>query len=113
MSREDVYQILYLIRKDGNSPFRKWLKALDVQSRMRVNKSVRKIALGNFGDWKNVGKGVFELRLHFGPGYRIYFAKVKDVLVVLIAGGTKKTQEKDIKKAQELLREYKDETGTF
>lgn len=63
--------------------------------------------LGNFSSVKGVGAGVFELRLDFGPGYRIYFGKDGDQIVILLGGGTKKRQQADLERAQELWQEYK------
>ena len=64
------------------------------------------MALGNYGDCKPAGAGIFELRLHLGPGYRIYFGQEKQTLVILLMGGDKQTQERDILKAQEYWKDY-------
>ena len=68
-----------------------------------------RIKVGNFGDHKGLGKGVSELRIDFGPGYRVYYGRDGDSLVILLAGGTKKRQARDIEKAQALWNEYKQE----
>lgn len=67
---------------------------------MRIDRA----AFGNFGDAKPVGEGVNEMRVHYGPGYRVYFVQRGKTLVILLSGGTKKTQAKDIKKAKELAK---------
>ncbi len=72
---------------------------------MRIDARIRRLSLGNFGDVKPVGEGVSELRIDYGPGYRVYFARRGQTLVVLLAGGDKKTQDRDIKKALELVHE--------
>jgi putative addiction module killer protein len=83
-----------------------WFNSLhDRQARVRVDARIRRLSLGNFGDVKPVGEGVSELRIDYGPGYRVYFTQRGQTLVVLLAGGDKKTQDQDIKKALELVRE--------
>lgn len=69
---------------------------------------IRRLSLGNFGDVKPVGEGVSELRIDYGPGYRVYFHRRGEVLVLLLVGGTKKTQGSDIAKAKQLAREWED-----
>ncbi len=92
----------------GRSPFGGWFDGLDVQAAVKVRRSVARMEFGNFGDAKPVGKGVIERRIDFGPGYRIYFGRDGDELVILIAGGTKKRQQKDIETAQSYWADYKD-----
>lgn len=64
------------------------------------------MALGNFGDCKPVGEGVFELRFHFGPGYRVYYGSYQQTIVVLLWGGDKKAQSRDVKRAQEYWKDF-------
>ena len=78
---------------------------LDRQARARINARIRRLSLGNPGDVKPVGEGVSELRIDYGPGYRIYFVQRGQTLVILLAGGDKHTQDRDIKTALELARE--------
>jgi putative addiction module killer protein len=86
--------------------FANWLRKLrDEQARARVQIRIRRLSLGNFGDVKPVGEGVGELRIDYGPGYRVYFHQVGDLLVLLLIGGTKKTQDADIVKAKQLAKE--------
>jgi len=83
-----------------------WFKSLrDRQARARINTRIRRLSLGNLGDVKPVGEGVSELRIDYGPGYRVYFVKRGETLVILLAGGDKRTQDRDVKKALELARE--------
>ena len=82
-----------------------WFNGLrDRQAQARINVRIRRLSLGNPGDVKPVGEGVSELRIDYGPGYRVYFVQHGQTLVILLAGGDKHTQDQDIKKAQELAR---------
>lgn len=91
----------------GRSPYRDWLVKLDVATIARVIAGVLRMEGGNFSNAKAVGAGVSELRLDFGPGYRVYFGKDGDRLVILLAGGSKKRQQADIEAAHTLWTEYK------
>ena len=83
----------------------RWFESLrDRQARTRIDIRVRRLSLGNPGDVKPVGEGVSELRIDYGPGYRVYFVQRGQTLVVLLAGGDKRTQARDIKAALELAR---------
>ena|SRR5688572_13144360 len=84
----------------GRSPFRQWLVALDLVTRARVQARVLRFETGNLGDHKQLGEGVWEARLDFGPGYRIYFGRSGRDLVLLLLGGDKGSQVKDIKQAK-------------
>ena len=89
--------------------FKKWFKTLrDRRARARIDIRIKRISLGNFGDVKSVGKGVFELRIDYGPGYRVYFVERNRIRIILLAGGKKSTQKQDITKAQELARSLED-----
>ncbi len=80
--------------------FRRWLRKLsDKQAQTIIGGRIRRLESGNFGDAKPVGNGVSELRIHFGPGYRIYFQRRGHVVILLLCGGDKSTQEQDIKLA--------------
>ena len=85
--------------------FAKWLDALrDIQARARVQARIERLAHGNPGDVQSVGEGVSELRIHYGPGYRVYFKQEGRQLITLLAGGDKRTQSKNIRIAQRLAR---------
>jgi putative addiction module killer protein len=87
--------------------FANWLRKLrDEQARARIQVRIRRLSLGNFGDAKSVGQGVSELRIDYGPGYRVYLMQRRGLLIVLLAGGTKKTQQADIVKAKALAKEW-------
>lgn len=86
--------------------FSNWLRKLrDHNARARIQIRIRRLSLGNFGDVKPVGEGVSELRIDYGPGYRVYLQQQGNLLVLLLAGGSKKTQQTDIAKAMKLAKE--------
>lgn len=101
--------ILILQLSDGKAPFETWHIGLDKILQRAVDARLTRISVGNFGDHKSVGEGVFELRIPKGPGLRIYYGLKGDSIVVLIGGGDKSTQQKDIVKAKELWRRYRNE----
>ena len=85
--------------------FAKWLDELrDIRARARVQARIQRLAAGNPGDVKPVGEGVSEMRIDYGPGYRVYFTRRGNEVVILLAGGDKSTQDTDIKTAQGLAR---------
>lgn len=89
--------------------FARWLKRLkDADAKARINLRIRRIALtGSLGDYKSVGGGVFELRVDCGPGYRLYFAWRKQTVILLLIGGDKSSQQRDIARAKMLNEEYR------
>ena len=94
---------------NGQAPFTEWLKSLrDQRTHKRIQSRIDRIASGNLGKPEPVGDGVFELRLQFGPGYRIYFGQVGNTIVLLLCGGDKSTQVRDIERAKNYWREYKE-----
>jgi putative addiction module killer protein len=85
--------------------FDSWLSKLkDARGKARIVERIRTAERGNFGDCKSLGNGVFGIRIHFGPGYRVYFARDKEATYVLLCGGTKGRQQRDIQKARELVK---------
>jgi len=91
----------------GRSPYAEWFDELNAPAAAKVAIAVTRIAQGNFSKVKGVGSGVHECRIDFGPGYRVYFGKDGDRLVILLGGGTKKRQEQDIQAAIALWQDYK------
>lgn len=84
--------------------FREWLDALtDVRAQVRIAARLRMAEAGSLGDWKTVGERVSEMRVNIGPGYRLYFTRRQSILIVMLAGGDKSTQARDIRRAQKLL----------
>ncbi|MDA8108503.1 MAG: type II toxin-antitoxin system RelE/ParE family toxin [Betaproteobacteria bacterium] len=97
---------------EGRQPVRDWLLGLrDVQAVSRIEARLARLAQGNFGDTEPVGEGVLELRIDWGPGYRVYFARLGQVVVLLLRGGDKRTQDKDIERAKEYFKDYKARTA--
>lgn len=91
----------------GKQPIILWLESLkDNKIRYRIKERLDRIALGNMGDCKSVQKGVFELRLDFGPGYRIYYGEENNDVIILLCGGDKSSQKQDIKKAIRYWEDY-------
>jgi putative addiction module killer protein len=85
--------------------YAEWFASLrDQKARARIDVRIRRLSLGNPGDVKPIGSGVSELRIDYGPGYRVYFLQRGPMLIILLAGGDKGTQDRDIKKALELAR---------
>ena len=91
----------------GHSPFREWVDALDAQPAQKVARALYRLGLGNFSNVKGVGSGVFEYKLNFGPGYRVYFGKDGEEIVILLGGGTKRRQQHDIQVALARWENYK------
>ncbi len=100
-------EIRRYIKPDGRIPFLEWYYYLrDAKARVKIEARLERVELGNVGDYRSVGQGVFELRIDCGPGYRVYFGQVGTVIVLLLCGGDKSTQEQDISKAKEYWRDY-------
>ncbi len=93
----------------GRAPFSEWYDAIqDLNLQGRIDRRLERVANGNFGDYRSVGSGVFELRLHFGPGYRIYFGEVDNTIVLLLCAGDKSSQARDIRRAKDYWSQYKE-----
>lgn len=89
--------------------FDRWLRKLrDPQAKARVEMRIRRLSLGNAGDVQPIGEGLSEMRVDYGPGYRVYFKQQSSVLVLLLCAGDKRTQQKDIAKAREIAAQWKD-----
>jgi putative addiction module killer protein len=104
-----VLDVREYIDAAGRSPFTKWLRALNVQAAAKVATALERIADGNLSNVKTVGNGVLEYKVDFGPGYRIYFGRDGDRLVILLAGGTKKRQQEDIRQAKANWEDYRNQ----
>ena len=90
--------------------FDAWLSKLkDARGKARIVERIRSAERGNFGDCEPVGNGVVEMRIHFGPSYRVYFTRASEVVYVLLRGGTKRGQQRDIAKAHEMIQLLKEE----
>ena len=98
---ESTIQIKLLETDEGKVPFEQWYDSLkDKVTKVRIRRRLDRVELGNFGDTESVGEGIYELRLHFGSGYRVYFARVGNTVIVLIGGGDKSSQNTDIAQAK-------------
>lgn len=106
LGRSVAFTAREYLTADGRNSFRDWLAGLDVAVKARIQARVLRFELGNLGDHKSVGAGVWEARLPFGPGYRIYFGKDGDSVILLVAGGAKASQAQDIRRAQGFWRDY-------
>ncbi len=107
-------EVKVLTLDNGKCPFEEWFSSLkELSTRLRISARVARVQNGNLGDVRGVGAGIHEIRLDFGPGYRLYFALAGQVIIVLLAGGDKSTQSKDIQTAQRLWKENQDATERF
>ncbi|HYX15419.1 MAG TPA: type II toxin-antitoxin system RelE/ParE family toxin [Nostoc sp.] len=93
---------------DGKNIFDEWLDSLqDRRAKAKIRARLDRVEDGNLGDCKSVGEGVFELRIDYGPGYRIYFGQEGITIIILLCGGDKSTQKQDVDKAQEYWKDYR------
>lgn len=102
-----MIELRYYLGSDGESPFEDWFSGLDAAAAAKVSVALARVEQGNLSNVKGVGEGVLEYRLDWGPGYRVYFGRDGDVLVILLTGGTKRRQQRDIETAQALWADYK------
>jgi putative addiction module killer protein len=106
---DEERRLVYCKDERGRSHFSSWLSSLkDKKTRARIQNKVRQLRVGNFSNCKSVGGAVHELKINFGPGYRVYFAPEGEEIIVLIGGGDKSTQEVDIENAKSRYRRYKE-----
>ncbi|MBF0491614.1 MAG: type II toxin-antitoxin system RelE/ParE family toxin [Deltaproteobacteria bacterium] len=106
MADDILFEIEFYQNESGKSYFIDWLEGLDLKDQARIRHRLTRLEKGNFGDHSSVGDGVQELRFFFGPGYRIYFGREKNKLILLLNGGDKSSQSKDIKKAKEYWNNF-------
>ena len=102
-----MIEIREYINAQARSPYARWFDRLNAQAAAKVATALIRMERGNLSSVKSVGAGVLECRIDIGPGYRIYFGKDGDALIILLGGGTKKRQQQDIETARDLWREYK------
>ena len=101
-----MWTVRQYVTPAGRRPFGEWLDTLPLQTQARIAARVARFEVGNLGDHKEVGDGVWEARLPFGPGYRVYFGKHRQQILLLLLGGTKKGQSRDIRRARQWWRDY-------
>ncbi len=102
-----MHEIRYYLSPNGKSPFDEWFARLDPTARAKVAVAIVRLEQGNFSNVRPVGEGVLEYRINFGPGYRVYFGRDGEVLVILLTGGAKKRQQRDIEAAIEFWTDYR------
>ena len=102
-----MIEVLQYLDGHGQSPFREWFDRLNVQAAAKVTMGITRLSLGNMSNVKALGAGVTELKIDFGPGYRVYFGNDGAQLVILLAGGSKQRQQRDIALAQARWQDYR------
>src|SRR5712691_4792151 len=102
-----MIEIREYLDDQGHSPYARWFNSLHAQAAAKVVTALSRIEQGNLSNTKGVGGGVFEYRIDFGPGYRVYCGKDGETVVILLGGGTKRRQQKDIEAARTLWQDYK------
>jgi len=102
------------LTENGRAPFSEWLLGLrDIQARAQIRARLDRLSLGNWGDFASIGERLFELRLFHGPGYRIYGGVDRDSRIVLLCGGSKSSQSRDVKKAKAYWLDYRRRSGGY
>jgi putative addiction module killer protein len=110
---ENVFEVRHYVTRAGKDVFDDWLSKLaDARTQAKIATRINRLAAGNFGDRKPLRQGLWELRIDWGPGYRVYYAMLGRVCVLLLCGGDKRKQSSDIDRALEFLKDYKERTGT-
>ena len=105
----EQWKILEYLTYSGGCPFQDWLKNLkDVKGRAIIRKKINLLRLGYFSDSRSLGDHLFEIRIFFSPGYRVYFGKQKDKTIILLWGGVKDSQARDVEKAKKYWKTYKE-----
>ena len=108
-----MIEVRHYVTRAGKDLFDDWLSKLaDTRAQAKVASRINRLATGNFGDCKPLRQGLCEMRIDWGPGYRVYYATLGSVCVLLLCGGDKRKQSSDIERALEFLRDYKERTRT-
>lgn len=102
-----MLELRYYLASDGGSPFEKWFSSLEARAAAKISVALVRLEQGNVSSVKTVGEGVLEYRIDWGPGYRVYFGRDGDVLVILLTGGVKQRQQRDIEAAKAHWTDYK------
>lgn len=103
-----MYTVEYFVDADGNAVVDTWRKQLaDKQASMRIAMRIDRLERGAFGDCKPLGEGVWELRIDYGPGYRLYYSMTGKTIILLLCGGDKRKQNADIERAVTYLKDYR------
>ncbi len=108
-----MVEIRHYVSRPGKDVFDDWLTQLaDARAQAKIASRINRLAVGNFGDSKSLRRGLYELRIDWGPGYRVYYAMIGRECVLLLCGGDKRKQSADIERALEYFRDYKERSGT-
>ncbi len=103
--------VMHYLKASGRCPFQEWIESVESRTvKAAVAARINRVRSGTLGDWKAVGDGVFELRVDLGPGYRVYFGRDGKMVVILLNGGEKRSQESDIKRAKGYWSDYETRT---
>jgi putative addiction module killer protein len=103
-----MYKIKHYLLESGLDPFEKWMSGLkDIKARAKINVKVDRLSMGNFSTSKPLGAGISELKIDYGPGYRVYYGLSGKYVILLLCGGDKSTQQKDIETAKEYWANFK------
>jgi putative addiction module killer protein len=102
-----MVEIREYLDREGRSPFGEWRNKLNQEARRKVTTAIYRVGLGNFSNVEGVGAGIYECKINFGPGYRVYFGKDGDQIVILLGGGTKQRQQNDISLTLDRWENYK------
>ena len=110
---ENAIEIRHYVTRDGKDVFDEWLTDLaDARAQAKIASRINRLAVGNFGDCKSLRHGLYELRIDLGPGYRVYYAMLGRACVLLLCGGDKRRQSRDIERALRYLKDYRERTMT-
>ncbi len=101
------YQVTVYRTPNYRFPFEDWIENLDIHTRQRIRMKLGRLELGNFGNCRSIGGGIHELKIDYGPGYRIYYSSIDLLEILILFAGTKRTQQRDIEKARKFLKEFK------
>lgn len=101
------YQIIVYETQNSKLPFNDWIDGLDIQARQRIRMKLERLGLGNFSNCKSIGIGISELKIDFGPGYRIYYSLIDSETILVLFAGIKRAQQRDIEKAKKFLKDFK------
>ncbi len=111
---ENAIEIRHYVSRAGKDVFDEWLTELaDVRAQAKIASRINRLAAGNFGDCKSLRQGLYELRIDWGPGYRVYYAMLGRICVLLLCGGDKRKQSQDIERARKYIKDYRERTGTL
>ncbi len=103
-----MHKVIYYRTQNNKCPFDEWVSSLDNSIQIRIIKRINRIYDNNFGDYKKIDNDLYEMRFSYGAGYRIYYSIINNIIVILISGGDKSSQPKDIQKAKEYLQDIKE-----